>query len=116
MLANKRDTVPRRAAIHLLANPPVNSPRGDIRQASVEATKSSEVNHGDMSRMAEHNKDDGMNIDLTKEHIEPMLEENLDRLFFRSSTMTSGPQTARLLQSPTNLIGGPEGLEKPEQG
>ena len=27
----------------------------------------------------EHNKDDGMNIDLTKEHIEPMLEENLDR-------------------------------------
>ena len=27
----------------------------------------------------EHNKDDGLNIDLTKEHIEPMLEENLDR-------------------------------------
>jgi len=27
----------------------------------------------------EHNKDDGMDIDLTKEHIEPMLEENLDR-------------------------------------
>ena len=28
----------------------------------------------------EHSKDDGMNIDLTKEHVEPMLQENLDRL------------------------------------
>ncbi len=27
----------------------------------------------------EHSKDDGMNIDLTKEHVEPMLQENLDR-------------------------------------
>ncbi|MEE2973938.1 MAG: ribonucleotide-diphosphate reductase subunit beta [Candidatus Thermoplasmatota archaeon] len=27
----------------------------------------------------EHSKDDGLNIDLTKEHIEPMLQENLDR-------------------------------------
>ena len=27
----------------------------------------------------EHSKDDGLNIDLTKEHVEPMLQENLDR-------------------------------------
>lgn len=27
----------------------------------------------------EHSKDDGMDIDLTKEHVEPMLQENLDR-------------------------------------
>ena len=27
----------------------------------------------------EHSKDDGMNIDLTQEHVEPMLQENLDR-------------------------------------
>ena len=27
----------------------------------------------------EHNKDDGLDIDLSKEHIEPMLQENLDR-------------------------------------
>ena len=27
----------------------------------------------------EHSKDDGLNIDLSKEHIEPMLQENLDR-------------------------------------
>ena len=27
----------------------------------------------------EHNKDDGVDVDFTKEHIEPMLQENLDR-------------------------------------
>ena len=27
----------------------------------------------------EHSKDEGMDIDLTKEHVEPMLQENLDR-------------------------------------
>ena len=27
----------------------------------------------------EHSKDDGLNIDLTKEHVEPLLQENLDR-------------------------------------
>ena len=27
----------------------------------------------------EHSKDDGLNIDLMKEHVEPMLQENLDR-------------------------------------
>ncbi len=32
-----------------------------------------------MSMVIEHSKDDGLNIDLTKEHVEPMLQENLDR-------------------------------------
>ena len=32
-----------------------------------------------MRMVIEHSKDDGMNIDLTKEHVEPMLQENLDR-------------------------------------
>jgi len=32
-----------------------------------------------MNMVIEHSKDDGLNIDLTKEHVEPMLQENLDR-------------------------------------
>ncbi|MBT5285811.1 MAG: hypothetical protein HOL29_07575, partial [Euryarchaeota archaeon] len=27
----------------------------------------------------EHSKDDGVDVDFTKEHLEPMLQENLDR-------------------------------------